>query len=175
VELGTGRTEWFGIGARTDVSLTDAVYASSALPVFFPPCALPGGVYVDGGVEDALPIRRAADLGATGIVAVDVGAGETTDSQRILERGMLAVHDRTFAIMAGRRRRDVVAGWGDPPLLYIRPKVESFGTLAFQHVAEMIEVGRTAAQEALSAGKPPVGRGATDPARSRGPKRRSGP
>jgi NTE family protein len=175
VELGTGRTEWFGIGARTDVSLVDAVYASSALPVFFPPCFLPGGAYVDGGVEDALPIRRAADLGATGIVAVDVGAGETDDSRRVLQRGMLAVHERTFAIMAGRRRREIVTGWSGTPLLYIRPKVESFGMLAFQHVAEMIEAGRIAAEEALSAERPSARRGSSDPARSRGPKRRSAP
>jgi predicted acylesterase/phospholipase RssA len=126
------------------------VYASSALPVFFPPSPLPGGVYVDGGVDDALPIRRAADLGATGIVAVDVGAGETANSAAILERGMLAVHDRTFSIMAGRRRREVVAGWNGPPLLYIRPKVESYGTLAFQHAVEMIEAGRAAAEAALT-------------------------
>jgi NTE family protein len=162
VELGTGRTEWFGIGARTDVSLVDAVYASSALPVFFPPCPLPGGAYVDGGVDDALPIRRAADLGATGIVAVDVGAGETADSARVLQRGMLAVHERIFGIMAGRRRREIVADWNGPPLLYIRPKVEAFGMLAFQHVAEMIEAGRVAAEEALKDGAPqgaPRGRG----------------
>jgi NTE family protein len=75
VELGAGRTEWFGIGARTDVPLVDAVYASMALPLFYPPARLPGGLYVDGGTEDALPIHRAAELGATGIVAVDTGAG----------------------------------------------------------------------------------------------------
>ena len=159
VELGTGRTEWFGIGARTDVTLVEAVYASSALPVFFPPSPLPGGVYVDGGVDDALPIHRAADLGATGIVAVDVGAGEAADSAQILQRGMLAVHDRTFAIMAGRRRREIVAEWNGPPLLYIRPKVESYGTLAFQHAVEMIEAGRVAAEAALSAERPPKDRG----------------
>jgi NTE family protein len=175
VELGTGRTEWFGIGARTDVSLVDAVYASSALPVFFPPCPLPGGAYLDGGVDDPLPIRRAADLGATGIVAVDVGAGETADWEAVVRRGMLAVHERTFAIMAGRRRREIVAGWSGPPLLYIRPKVDSFGTLAFQHVAEMIEAGRIAAEEALSAVRPSGGRGPSDPARSHGSKRRSSP
>ena len=37
VDLATGRTEWFGAGARTDVSLLDAVYASAALPVLYPP------------------------------------------------------------------------------------------------------------------------------------------
>jgi hypothetical protein len=70
---------------------------------------------------------------------------------------MLAVHERTFAIMAGRRRREIVAGWSEPPLLYIRPKVESFGMLAFQHVGEMLEAGRVAAEAALSVDRPPTG------------------
>ncbi len=34
VDLTDGSTEWFGTDARTDVSLVEAVYASSALPVF---------------------------------------------------------------------------------------------------------------------------------------------
>lgn len=149
VEIGTGRTEWFGIGARTDVSLVDAVYASAALPVFYPPCPLPGGLYVDGGAEDALPIRRAAELGATGIVAIDVGSGEVTDPQRVVAQGMLAIHQRVFSIMSGRRRRHTVAGWEEPPLLYIRPNLDAFGTLDFQRVPDSIDEGYRATQAAL--------------------------
>jgi NTE family protein len=151
VELGTGRMEWFGIGARTDVGLVDAVYASAALPVFYPPCPLPGGLYVDGGTEDALPIRRAAELGATGIVAIDVGAAEAADAARVLAHGMLAVYERIFGIMSGRRRRRTVAEWDGPPLLYIRPRLEAFGALDFENLDRTIEEGRRATEEALSA------------------------
>jgi NTE family protein len=149
VELGTGRTEWFGIGARTDVSLVDAIYASAALPVFYPPLPLPGGVYVDGGTEDALPIQRAADLGASGIVAIDVGAGEEVDARHVASRGMLAIHERVFSIMSGRRRRTVVREWEGPPLLYIRPELDGFGTLDFDHVEDFLHIGRDAAMIAL--------------------------
>src|SRR5690606_28604122 len=124
VEMGAGRTEGFGIGARTDVPLVDAVYASRALPLFYPPARLPGGLEVDGGTEDALPIRRAAELGATGIVAVDVGSGPTADAEAVVEQGMLAIHERVFSIMSGGRRRSTVAAWDGPPLVYVRPDVE---------------------------------------------------
>ncbi|MEX1257845.1 MAG: patatin-like phospholipase family protein [Gemmatimonadota bacterium] len=149
VELGTGRMEWFGIGARTDVSLLDAVYASTALPVFYPPVRLVGGVYLDGGVADALPITRAAELGATGIVAVDVGAGERVDSEKVVGGGMIAVHERVFSLMAGRRRREGVAGWEGPPLLYIRPKLDGYGGFDFERVGEFLELGRVAGLEAV--------------------------
>src|SRR5512146_3367875 len=56
VDLETGCTEWFGVDGRTDVSLADAVYASSALPVFFPPAVIGDRWYVDGGVRASLPI-----------------------------------------------------------------------------------------------------------------------
>ncbi len=149
VELGSGKTEWFGVGARTDVTLAQAVYASSALPVFYPPCALPGGLYVDGGTEEALPILRAAELGATAIVAIDVGRAESADADAAVKHGMLAIHERVFSIMSGRHRRKVVSEWNGPPMLYIRPNVDQFGTLEFRKLDQMIEEGRKAAELAL--------------------------
>jgi len=149
VELGHGRTEWFGIGARTDVPLVDAVYASAALPVFYPPAVLPGGIYVDGGTEDALPLHRAVELGATGIVAVDVGAGELADAPHLVGMGLLAVHERVFSVMSGRRRRAMVADWKGPPLLYVRPKLDGFGGFDFDQIQTFIRLGREAAESAL--------------------------
>jgi len=151
VELGSGRMEWFGIGARTDVSLPEAIYASAALPVFYPPLPLPGGVYVDGGTEDSLPIQRAAELGATGIVAVDVGSAEAVNARRVVERGMLAVHERVFSIMSGRRRRRFVSEWSGPPLLYIRPMLDGFATLELRESERVLAAGREAAEAALAA------------------------
>lgn len=149
VELGRGRTEWFGVGARTDVPLADAVYASNALPVFFPPARLPGGLYVDGGVEDALPIVRARELGATSVVAVDVGAGEDTDAETVLRQGLPGMHQRVFGIMSGRRRRETLESWDGPPLLLIRPRLEGYGTFDFDHTDYFLEEGYRAAIEAL--------------------------
>ncbi len=149
VELGSGRTEWFGIGARTDVPLLDAVYASAALPVFYPPVRLPGGVYADGGIEFALPVHRAVELGATSVIAIDPGAGERSRPGEVLAGGMLAVHARVFSIMSGRLRRASILNWEGPPLHYIRPEIEGYGTFDFEHVADFIAEGERAMTEWL--------------------------
>jgi len=152
VDLATGRTEWFGSGAREDVSLVDAVYASSALPVFYPPLVKDGRAYVDGGVEHPLGLARAAAAGATGLIAVDVGAGEVGDSEAILEKGMLAIHQRMFAIMTYRRRREALRGWSGPPFAYVRPRLDGYGTFDFSHVEYFVQEGYRATREALQGG-----------------------
>ncbi len=152
VDLATGRTEWFGPGARTDLPLVDVVYASSALPVFYPPLVEGGRAYVDGGAEHPIGVARARAAGASGLIAVDVGSGETGDAETILAKGMLAVHQRIFAIMTYRRRREAVDGWAGPPLVYVRPRLEGYGTFDFGHVEYFVEEGYRATREALGRG-----------------------
>ncbi|MGD8319656.1 MAG: patatin-like phospholipase family protein [Gemmatimonadota bacterium] len=149
VDLATGTTEWFGTGARTDVSLVDAVYASSALPVFYPPAEIDGRSFVDGGTEHPLGLVRAAEEGASGIIGVDVGAGQDGSSEEILAQGMLGVHARIFSIMTYRRRRDLVGHWEGPPLLYVRPELDGYGTFDFEHVEYFVEAGYRAMSVAL--------------------------
>ena len=151
VDLACGRTEWFGPGARTDVSLLDAVYASAALPVFYPPARLPGGAFVDGGTEHPLALERAASEGATGIIGVDVGSGQEGDPDEILARGMLAVHQRIFSIMTWRRRRDLLAQWDGPPVLYVRPRLDGYETFDFENIEYFMDEGHRAMWEALNA------------------------
>ncbi len=154
VELGSGRTEWFGLGARTDVSLVDAVYASAALPLLYPPARLPGGLYVDGGVGDALPLTRAQELGATAIVAVDVGSGPEVDAGRVAGEGLVGIHQRVFSIAAQRRRIETVEGWKAPPLLYIRPRMDDYGTFDFEHIDYFLGEGERATDERILAPTP---------------------
>ena len=154
VDLESGRTEWFGIGANTEVSLADAIYASSALPVFYPPARIGQGLFVDGGAEHTLPLFRAAALGATGIVAVDVGAGEKSHPHRVLAEGMLAIHQRVFSIMSWRKRVDLVTHWVAPPLLFVRPRLEGYRTFDFDAAQYFLEEGYRAARAALVQGLP---------------------
>lgn len=150
VDLADGSTEWFGQGARTDVSLADAIYASSALPVFYPPFQLDGRAFVDGGVTRTLPIGRAEEEGAERIIAIDVGSGGTADVPQILRAGMIAVHQRVVSIMASHRRYDLVGAWEGPPLLYVRPRLSGYGTFDFEHVPYFLEEGYRATREALA-------------------------
>lgn len=158
VDLATGRTEWFGTGARTDVGLVDAIYASSALPVLYPPAVIDGRAFVDGGTDQPLGLERAALEGATGLLGVDVGAGEEGDAEQILRQGMVAVHARIFAIMTYRRRRDLVRHWDGPPLLYVRPRLDGYGVFDFEHVEYFVEEGYRAMSLALGPGKRPESR-----------------
>jgi NTE family protein len=154
VNLETGHTEWFGTGSNTNVSLVDAIYASAALPVFYPPARIGDGVYVDGGAEHTLPLHRASELGASGIVAVDVGAGEKSHPHRVLAQGMLAIHQRVFSMMSWRRRSDLIAHWHGPPLLFVRPRLDGFQTFEFNAVQYFLEEGYRSARAALLRGLP---------------------
>lgn len=150
VDLADGSTAWFGHGARTDVSLLDATYASSALPVFYPPLVRDGHAYVDGGAAHPLPIAKAAEVGARRIIAIDVGSGATADVAQTLEQGMLGIHQRVFSLMTHRLRREALERWEGPPLLYVRPRVDGYGTFAFEHIPYFLDEGYRAMKEALA-------------------------
>ena len=152
VDLGTGDTEWFGPGARTDVPLLDAVYASAALPVFYPPFELDGHAYVDGGVLRTLPIGRAEAEGAERIIAVDVASSGPADVHEILDGGMIAIHQRVMSIMAEAHRHDLVESWTGAPLLYVRPHLAGYGTFDFEHIEYFLDEGYRAMCAALRRG-----------------------
>ncbi|MEE8561287.1 MAG: patatin-like phospholipase family protein, partial [Gemmatimonadota bacterium] len=74
VNFGTGEMRWFGIRLEEEevdstVGLVDAVTASCSVPTFYPPVKIGDAYYVDGGVLDTFALRRAAELGATRIIA----------------------------------------------------------------------------------------------------------
>jgi NTE family protein len=149
VDLTDGSTEWFGTGARMDVSLVEAVYASSALPVFYPPFERGGSAFVDGGTSHPLALDCAERQGATGIIGIDVGSGETGDTEKILDQGILALQQRIFSIMTWRRRRDLLAQWDGPPLMYVRPRLEGYATFDFDNIEYFLDEGYRAMKEVL--------------------------
>ncbi|GAC1408792.1 MAG: patatin-like phospholipase family protein [Actinomycetota bacterium] len=64
-----GQERWFSAGG-----LMGAILASTALPGVYPPVAIDGHLYVDGGVVNNVPISRAAELGARRIYVLTCGA-----------------------------------------------------------------------------------------------------
>ena len=107
---------------------------------------------MDGGAEHMLPLHRAAELGATGIVAVDPGSTVKVSADAVVAGGMLAMHERVFSIMSGRLRRQAVDEWDGPPLLYLRPELEGYGSFDFAHVPYFLEEGERSARAALGMG-----------------------
>ena len=150
VDLASGEMVWFGHGNDQDVALVDAVYASAALPVLFPPAELGGRMLIDGGALDMLPLGKAAEMGATRIIAIDVGAGPHADVGAVMDGGLVAVHERVFSIMAGRNRRESVRSWTGVPLTYVQPDFEDTDGFDFERRHYFIEEGYRATREALA-------------------------
>ena len=149
VALGTGRTHWFGPGARTDITPAQAIYASCALPGIYPPTKLGDDYFVDGGTEHPLALQRAAELGATSIIAVDAGASAEQDPQSVVDQGLVAVYQRVYGIMMNHNRREVVDAWTDPPLLLVRPAVDEHDTFDFTQIGFYLDEGYRATRDAL--------------------------
>lgn len=151
VDLADGSTQWLGTGARQDVTLVDAVYASSALPMFYPPFQLEEQALVDGGILETLPIGKAEEEGAARILAIDVGSGGKTDAAQLVGQGMIAIQQRVLSVMMWHRRHEVLSSWAGVPLLYVRPRLDGYGTFDFEHVEYFLEEGYRAMKEALEA------------------------
>jgi len=150
VDLATGEMLWFGHQADQGVTLVEAVHASSSLPVLFPPVNAGGRLLVDGGVQDMLPLQKAADMGATRIIAIDVGAGHESDASAAVGQGLVAVHERVFTIMAGQKRRDALEAWSGVPLTTVLPDLRHIAGFAFDRADYLLEEGYRATRAALS-------------------------
>ena len=150
VDLESGDMAWFGTGARTDIPLADAVYASCALPLFYPPAQIGELYYVDGGIVDPLPIKRAAERGAELIIAIDAGAGKVRDSLDTVQNGLVAIHHRVTEIVGWRRKRELLDNWEGPRLIYVRPQLDGFSTFDFAQTTFFLEEGYRATMEVLT-------------------------
>jgi NTE family protein len=146
VDLATGSVVWFGEGGRTDLPLADAVYASCALPLVFPPAAIAGERFVDGGIVDPLPIGRAGALGGERIVAVDLAS---TDAGPHAPGGMLDTYCRVFEILRRSARPDA-APEPRADVVRIRPRLPERSTFDLSRAEELIAVGYRASLAALT-------------------------
>jgi NTE family protein len=145
VERGT-QVVW-GLPGMDDVWVQDAVYASCALPGFFPPGRVDGRICVDGGVIDNLPAAIAAQ-GADLVIAVDVGSSELVTHRRAPD-GFGALYLRAATIMMKSLQQLPLQRWSGPPMVLVRPKLGQSEWLAFGHTEANIDAGYAAARAAL--------------------------
>ncbi|HEY7878204.1 MAG TPA: patatin-like phospholipase family protein [Gemmatimonadaceae bacterium] len=146
VERGT-RLMW-GLPGLRDVPVVDAVYASCALPGFYPPGSVGGRACIDGGTIDNLPASIAA-LGADAVIAVDVGSFEVERPRNIATQGFAAIYMRAATLMMHALQQRPLADWNGPPMLLIRPSVGHHHWFSFSHGAEIVRAGYDAACTAL--------------------------
>src|SRR3989441_4582513 len=93
VDLNSGMEVFWGLPGLDDIRVADAVFASCALPGYFPPHEIGGRFFVDGAVVANVPFDAARGMGPELIVAVDVSASSvlTADAQ---DQGFAAVFAR---------------------------------------------------------------------------------
>jgi NTE family protein len=165
VDLERGAQVVWGLPGLQDVPVADAVYASCALPGFFPPRVIQGRACVDGSVIDNLPAPIAVQ-GMDAVIAVEVGTSSIATARRIKEKGFAAVYMRSAQIMMKALQSAQLSSWAGPPLLLVRPAVWHFNWFSFAHTGLMIEAGYKAAIDALdSAGDALLSAGGVYPRR----------
>jgi predicted acylesterase/phospholipase RssA len=153
-----------------DGPVVDAIVASCAIPLVFPPVSRDGHLLLDGGLIDGLPISIARSLGARRIVAVDA----STHARHVLRlpvlrhatRGVVRLLDRrpqppdldAVRIFSRVLHHATLSPARPPVELLIRPAFGRRSTLHYHRWSDMVACGRAAAEAArprLTALAPP--------------------
>jgi NTE family protein len=148
VDIERGTQVVWGLPGLRHVPIADAVYASCALPGFFPPGRVDGRTCVDGGTIDNLPVAIAA-VGMEAVIAVDVGNSDLSHSSDVMTQGFAAIYMRAASVMMHALQEEPLAQWEGPPMLLIRPRVSHHGWFSFSNADTLIQTGYEAAADAL--------------------------
>jgi NTE family protein len=148
VDLNRGARVVWGLPGLENVSIRDAVYASCALPGFFPPGLVADRTCVDGGVVDNLPVSIASHF-ADIIIAVDVGSSDATQETAADTQGFATIYMRAATMMMHALQQFPLEHWQGPPMVLVRPRVDDANWLSFNNTQETIAEGYRAAKRSL--------------------------
>jgi NTE family protein len=155
VDLDSGSLVLFGPGGQS-ASLIDALWASCALPVFYPPVIIGGRRLADGGLRGVVPFGAAAGVTADLVVAIDVGPGLDEAEAPLAARypALIEAHNRATGVLMASVTMAELARWraepGRPELLYVRPRVEREATFRIDRAREYADDGYRATAAALA-------------------------
>lgn len=169
VDLERGTPRVWGAPGFTGVGVRDAVYASCALPGFFPPGVVGEKACVDGGTVDNLPaaiVQAAQPAIVDRLIAIDVGnadlataglAGRTplvdgAGAAAMQQLGFAATFMRAASVMMYALQRGQLARHHGLPMLVVRPRVSHVSWFSFADTAELIAAGYAAMTDALDHG-----------------------
>ncbi len=149
-DLTTGQQMLWGLPGFDNVRVSDAVFASCALPGILPPRIIQGHTCMDGAVVENLPVRAALAAQAAPIIAVDVGGagGERVGIER---KGFAAVYSRGLEIVMAEMIAENLREWSTPPVVLVRPNVDRVSMFAFNRTPYLIAEGYRATHAALDA------------------------
>ncbi|MBT8108255.1 MAG: patatin-like phospholipase family protein [Gammaproteobacteria bacterium] len=143
-ELGSGREVWLSEGP-----LFDAIRSSCSLPIFFTPFKHGDRRLVDGGVVNPVPIAPVFHDQTDITIAVNLGGkpqkGQASLSKQEFSATEVAYH--VFDAMQSTIARQKLAAY--PPDLTIEIPRDAARTFDIDRAAEMIVLGREAAEASL--------------------------
>ena len=153
-DLDSGELVLFGCEVRGAglIGLREALYASCALPLYFPPAVIDGRRLVDGGIRAVLPLEPAATIPADLVVAVNVGPGFDDVLPSNLPPSsipsLIRAHGESERIMMAAQTERMIAAWpaSAPRLIVVRAVMEREATFAVDRIARYIEAGYTETQ-----------------------------
>ena len=119
-------------------SLATALRSTMSLPGIFPPVVRDGRVLVDGGALDNIPADVVRDLGASTVIAVDVGYAPSTS----INYSIFGLMGQTLDAMMRTSTRKALQSAD----LVIAIDVAGFGSLDWRRADELITRGYQAAE-----------------------------
>ncbi len=153
-DLDSGELLLFGTGGRSDLPLHDALYASCALPLYFPPLSLDGRRLGDGGLRAVLGLEPASRIPADLVVAIHVGPGfdEPAPTSRAPVPALVRAHGEAIRVMMAAQVERQIADWPKdaPPLVLVRPIAEREATFAVASGDRYLQAGYAATKRALA-------------------------
>ncbi len=153
-DLDSGELLLFGTGGRSDLPLHDALYASCALPLYFPPLSLDGRRLADGGLRAVLGLEPASKIPADLVVAIHVGPGfdEPAPTSRAPVPALVRAHGEAIRVMMAAQVERQIADWPKdaPPLVLVRPIAEREATFAVASGDRYLQAGYAATKRALA-------------------------
>lgn len=137
--------------------LLDALAATTALPVYYPPVRVGTRLLADGGLRAVLPLDVAAAFDADLVVAIDIGPGfdEPVPKERVRAPALLMAHDMGEGVLMAQQAMDAVARWrataGRCRLIHVRPRLPRRATFAVELFEEFERAGFEATRATLAA------------------------
>ena len=158
-DLDSGELILFGMSGRSDLRLHDALYASCALPLYFPPWSLDGRRLADGGLRAVLGLEPASKMPADLVVAVHVGPGfdepplpPSPALSRPFPPPLIRAHGEAIRVMMAAQVERQIADWPKdaPQLVLVRPIAEREATFSVASGDRYLQAGYDATKQALA-------------------------
>jgi len=152
-DLDSGELVLFGALGQ-DAPLVDALYASCALPLYFPPEVIEARRLGDGGLRGVVPIDVARRIPADLVVAVDVGPGfdEPPAEKKAAIPPLVRAHGEAIRIMMAAQTERAVAAWPKDAarLVVVRAVAEREATFAVGNAERYLDAGYQKTRAALA-------------------------